>query len=462
MCHGMLQEKKREQTIMQTPVILEKFDKNFLKEQQREQAKDVKKMSSAERMTYGLPYATEIEAVAPLDQEEMRNMSRQERKAHKKQHNERVAARNAAMKQEQQKEQEQIRRRHRTEKAVEDMLKEDGLIEYAERTDRAIRLNPNYYVGGEDDVSNTTILNEMERIPQAFGLAVKDSAEAAGYTIENMRSLKEFNSRIRYQKWRMRNALDLLIPYTRECMNNPNLSDEQFDQVSAQLEMLSSYVDRMTDEIRVMERAFQLSMAELLNHKNFKVPAETTASVKKRNYNLETYHGLQASYATAKEEQKVNILYDELLKDMGPKMTIEKELRTEALEIAQAVITDKKVLHFIEENTFTPEAVNMLKKAMEENPPPQDPALTKEYEKQLMTYCYALRGYSTVCITYEAKILLQKNHADMFQDPESGVYQKHQRSIESERKLVVEAQTKTLPEAVEMLTKVSRGEAASE
>ena len=458
--NDMMQQSKHSKPVEITaePVSLETFSPKFLKEQQSETVKSVEKLSGMQRIFYNLDYEVPVKEVAPLKKEELRSLSREEKKAVKKAHQEEVKKQKLLKKENAKSEQEKIQSKQRVVASLEAYLKSPEVMADAKKWGTEKNLNPNLYIGGEDDAINTTILNEMNRIPLEFGLFKKDSAEAAGYTIENMQKIKELNSRIRYKKWRMRAANDVVIPFLEEKANQERRIPGNTGEHARLLTQFKHLSQQESQEIIKLDYVLQNALSELINHKNFKVPADTTANVKKRNYNLEQIHGLEYHYKKGKTSYENYVIYDRITKDKSFAEVLKKtglaKVREAVSEIKLPEDIQKIVSNSLENDPYTTDTAELLKKALIDNPPPAQSENLEAYKKALRSFLSTLKGFSSVSINYEQKKNLRINNPKIFEDPESDISIQQKEREESELALLKESE-QDIPKALDALRSAS-------
>ena len=433
------------------------FDQKFLRQQRSATVQKVGGMTLAQRLSFGLGEKAEIEAVAPPSEAELSRLSRRQRKAARKAWKEEKKARERQRQEQESREQEQAQRDRQVNLAVEQELQNPAIMEFARSNNMGALLDPNSYAGGEDDVINTTILREMTRIPAEFGLAEEDSPQAGGFTVANAQALLQLNDQIRYMKWRNRAASDIVQAYYTARQLDDDISDEAYEQASRMTDQLSDYTSRMDDRILVLERALQNSMTELVNHRNLQVPAQTEARVKKRAHSLPTLHSLKEHYARAVQEESAMRALDKLDK-IAARETVTRELARQGGELADQLLAGTPQQQLVKEKGFTPEAVSILHRAMNDCPPPADPAYQEAYQKALNLLIARLGGLTSISISYETKKFVKDSHPDFFSDPESAVSQKQQELIDSELVLVESVRNEELPPILAQLARASAGQ----
>ena len=430
---------------------LETYSEAFLQEQKTVTTMKVEQMSGLQRVfNGGLDYSSPVEKVAPLNEESLRGLSRADKKAIKKAHKADVKKQERLEAQNKKEELEKATKKQAEISTVEAYLKNPEVYAYAKKYGEESNLNPDNYVGGEDDVINTTILKEMERIPEEFGLAKEETAESGGYTIENLQKIKELNSRLRYKKWRMRLTSGLLADFCRDT--------RQY----AQSNKFSIMADRESDEILLLDRMFQTSIAELINHKNFKVPENTKAKVKKRDYNIEKVHDLDYHYKNAKIYAHDYKKFDELRRDTSFSRALFKAGTEEAIKNTNESGLPKEIVDKVNSDvkfrSLVPSAAAILKKALADNPPPAAPEKMAEYKKALSYYINTLAGYSATYSNYHSALKIRENNPDIFKDPESSMSIKQKATEESELELFNKSRDIELPEALEKLKAASKSQ----
>ena len=450
----MMQKNKQTEHIevQDTQTNLETFKNKFLKEQQSATAQKVEKMSGLQRIFYGLDYASSIEEVAPLNQEELRHLSREDKKAVKKAHKQSVAKQQQLKKEKNKNEQEKIQEKHAVIASVEAYLKDPEVFADAKNDGMESFLNPNNYVGGEDDAINTEILLEMERIPLEFGLAKKDSKEAAGYTIQNMMQIKELNSRTRYKKWRMRALSEIIIPFVRKKARKEKGGTGQYTN---KLRDFNRLVAQEAEEAMIFDRMLNTALADLINHKNFRKPEDTKAKVKKRDYNIEQIHDLSYHHKKAKVYVENYKVFDALYRETTYLKVLKKTAEDKVKEFLDGANLHEEVREIIAAGRYSVKAIEMLEKSLVDNPVPQSSEKFKKYKTALENYVSALKGFSSMDEEYEFKRHIRSSNPQVFEDAESEITLRQKEKEENSLAGIEEIKENELAESIAQLKAAS-------